>query len=273
MSDDADVTDPTPTGGEQGAVATLEADAGPPAPPPPPPPDPVVALRRDRVWLPLLIPLGAIVAVLFVVLNISRVFLAVSHSDKAIAVMIGTGLTVLILVGAALLSASPRVRGSQVTLGLGVSLLLLALFGSLTIGAAEGEKEAKDGYEEPAGPPINTLEVDALPTLKFQADEFTAPAGINLIRYIDKGGVHTLVIGAPWAAGFKLKVPPDDEGKIEMRPGTYQMWCDVPGHREAGMEATLIVTEGSPETTVPAEGTTPEPGAPTGMPTTTEPAT
>ena len=110
MSDGADVTEQGPGTGEAGAVATLETDAGLPEPPVPPPPDPFVALRRDRVWLPLLIPIGAIVAVLFVVLNISRIFLAVSHSDKAIAVMIGTGLTVLILAGAALLSASPRVR-------------------------------------------------------------------------------------------------------------------------------------------------------------------
>jgi plastocyanin len=261
--------DPTAGGaGEQqaapGAVVTLEepappaiAEAGP---------DPVRAARRDRLWLPLVIPVGAILAVLFVVLNVSRVFLAVSEVDKAIAVGIGTALTVLILAGAAALSASRRVRATQVTLGLGVSLLLLALFGSMMIGAASPKEEVAAGWQEPAGEPINTLEVDALPTLKFQADEFTAPAGINLVRYVNKGGVHTLLIGAPWARGFKLQVPPAvDEAKIEMEPGTYQMWCDVPGHREAGMEATLVVTEGPP----PAEGGEQAPG---GTPTTTGPA-
>jgi plastocyanin len=32
-----------------------------------------------------------------------------------------------------------------------------------------------------------------------------------------------------------------DSTEIELKPGTYKFFCTVPGHREAGMEGTLVV--------------------------------
>jgi uncharacterized cupredoxin-like copper-binding protein len=54
--------------------------------------------------------------------------------------------------------------------------------------------------------------------------------------------VHTLAIEG--VKGFKLEVPRPgdiDTGSVRLEPGSYTLFCDVPGHRQAGMEAPLTV--------------------------------
>jgi len=88
---------------------------------------------------------------------------------------------------------------------------------------------------------VATVEVDALPTLKFQSTEFTTKVGINEMKYVDKGGTHTLVFAEPALAGFIISVPPTSSKKVDLLAGTYTIFCSIPGHRAAGMEATLTV--------------------------------
>jgi plastocyanin len=150
--------------------------------------------------------------------------------------------TVSIMAGAAMMSAAPRMRTSSKLLFVASAFVLIVAAGFVSLGPSE-EKQAATatGFVEPKGPAVATLEVDALPTLKFQATEFTTKAGINEIKYVDKGGTHTLVFAEPEYAGFELQVPPDDSGKIDLKAGTYTIFCSIPGHRAAGMEATLTV--------------------------------
>ena len=37
-----------------------------------------------------------------------------------------------------------------------------------------------------------------------------------------------------------------DSGKVELAAGTYTIYCTIPGHRAAGMEATITVTGEAP---------------------------
>jgi len=223
-------------------MTTTETETPPEAPEPAAieaPPDP----RREALWtrliLPVALPILAALGVLLWTLNLSRAFLAGGKTGALVIVMI---VTVSIMVGAALMSAMPRMRTTSKLLIVAFAVALIVSAGIVTLGPSEEKEEAGGGgFVEPKGPPVATLEVDALPTLKFQADEFTTKAGINLIKYVDKGGTHTLVFEEPQYAGFELKVPPDDEGKIELAKGEFVIYCTIPGHRAAGMEAKVTV--------------------------------
>jgi plastocyanin len=211
--------------------------------------------RKTRLWLPLLLPIGAIAVVAFYTLNVSRVFLAASEGGPTPAVIIASGITLSILIGASIIAAFPEIRTSSLVVGLSGVMLVVLLGGSLVLGASEPHEEAAEGYVQPAGPAINTLEVNALPDLRFQATRFDVPAGINLVKYIDIGGTHTLLFDENAVPGFKLSVPQGrNEAKVELEEGDYVIYCDIPGHRAAGMEADLVVGP-APAVETPEPGT------------------
>lgn len=278
MTDETEGTEGTGAGtadvDADAAASTAVAVQEPPAPPAvwPPEPTPVEEQRKERLWLPLLLPIGAIVVTAFVTINVSRVFLAASEESATPAVIIASGITLAILIGAAVISALPKIRTSSLVVGLCGVMVLVLLSGSLVLGASEPHEEGGGGFQEPAGEAVNTLEVDALPSLRFQASAFTAPAGINLIRYVDKGGTHTLLFENAFP-GFKLSVPTGiNELKVDFTEEgeEYTIYCDIPGHRQAGMEATLTIgpavagAPGEPGTETPSTtlGGTPSTTAP-----------
>ncbi len=69
-----------------------------------------------------------------------------------------------------------------------------------------------------------------------------AAPGIH-IDLTSGSGTHTWVVEGHEAA-FKLEANPGapDSGTIVLPPGTYTYYCDIPGHRQAGMQGTLTVT-------------------------------
>jgi len=200
-----------------------------------PPVDPV----RDRLLLPIALPLLSMLAVFLYVVNLSRVFLA---SGENTSVLVGTIVTVGILAGGAAISASPRLRSSTLVMCLAGFAVLVMSAGLLSLGPSEPKETAGGGFKQPAGPPVGPLDVDALPSLSFQATELSVPPGVIQVNYNDLGGTHTLVFDNPKLSGFQLAVPQGPKtGKVQLDPGSYTIYCTIPGHRAAGMQATVNV--------------------------------
>ncbi len=96
-----------------------------------------------------------------------------------------------------------------------------------------------------AGGATTTLQV-TLGDNYIEPAALTAPAGRVVLDVVNGGvaphDVHVVETGAATPlldAGERTSL---DLGVLA--PGTYTLYCEVPGHRPAGMEATLTVTEG-----------------------------
>ncbi|MGN6217758.1 MAG: plastocyanin/azurin family copper-binding protein [Solirubrobacterales bacterium] len=106
-------------------------------------------------------------------------------------------------------------------------------------GKGENSQPAKGGGA------ATTLQLEASPTaLEFNTTHLEAKAGKVTIDFTNPAPLeHNVVIeqNGKELAGFA----PITEGKASetanLKPGTYTFFCAVPGHREAGMEGTLVV--------------------------------
>jgi uncharacterized cupredoxin-like copper-binding protein len=118
---------------------------------------------------------------------------------------------------------------------------LVALGATLGLTAACGSDETAETTSGAGGSANSVAVVAEDGTLS--ASTFNAEPGTVAVTYRNDGNLeHTLVIEG--VDGFKLDVPHPgdvDEGAVELQSGTYVIYCDVVGHREAGMEATLEV--------------------------------
>lgn len=85
------------------------------------------------------------------------------------------------------------------------------------------------------------LTVVAADNLTFDAESYEADAGCIEVTYENDGSVaHTLLIKGK--SGFKLSVGDTDKGTVDLPVGTYELFCDVAGHKQAGMAADLTVS-------------------------------
>lgn len=196
---------------------------------------------RDRVLEPIVIPLLAVALIGFGALNLSRFFLAAGGTG---AVMVAALVSLLVLVGATLATSRPEPLPRGTLLG-GMALLgfMLSGFGIL---ANEIDLDREAEHEEAEGPEVSSvLDVTAV-DIDFVEKELEASPGNVQVNYVNQGQtVHTFVFEG--VDDFKLEVPSEgatDSGIVALEAGDYVYFCDVPGHRAAGMEGTLTVAEG-----------------------------
>jgi plastocyanin len=123
------------------------------------------------------------------------------------------------------------------------ALGVAAVLGLGACGGGGGDGEAKEqGRVTSDAAPSGTLRIEAH-EFALEPKDLRAAPGTVAIEYVNAGAIpHTLVIDG--VNGVKLDVASKgdvDTGTVTLEPGTYTMYCDIPGHRQAGMEAPLTV--------------------------------
>lgn len=99
------------------------------------------------------------------------------------------------------------------------------------------------GSDDSAGgcTPASTVAVGASDDLKFDAERYESETGCVEFVYTNRGSQpHTLLIKN--VPDFKLSIGDEDTGAVELEPGTYVLYCDLPGHEAGGMVADLTVS-------------------------------
>jgi plastocyanin len=210
---------------------------------------------KERVFLPLMLPLGVVLVILLVAGSLSRVLLAVPEAISTFTALLAAGYVLLV---AGLVAARPRISSSA--LGVGVVVGLVAVVAAGAVGAnagirdlhgeehaAEGEEGAEGEGEETAEGEAGEIPEDAHVFVAVDIDYSdapdTIPAGSVTIAIDNQGAIHHDVafdeLGGEVVAeadGGQVGV-----GEVTLEPGTYTYFCTVPGHRPAGMEGTLQV--------------------------------
>jgi len=203
---------------------------------------------RDRVLIPTLVPLAALGIIAVVVLNVSRLLIALHDRSgpnvvTALAVILSAG----ILFGFTWYSARGTTR-STTSVSLmsvaGIMVILAGLFGAEALHEEELEKKAHE-QEQQVEPDLVVEAFD----IGWRQTELTIGPGNVTVEMVNTGAIaHTFVLeGVPAAA--KLTTPGSgdrDAGSFEVQPGNYTYFCDIPGHRQGGMEGQLIVDPSAP---------------------------
>jgi plastocyanin len=147
-----------------------------------------------------------------------------------------------------------------------ISVLPLAalLAGALVLGGCGGSKSSSP--TTPAAPAESTgstaatessttasprsassLSLEANPEgqLKYNTTSLTAKAGNVTIDFKNMAPVgHNVTVES--STGSTVGATPTFSGEskklsLNLKPGIYKFFCSVPGHRQAGMEGTLVV--------------------------------
>jgi plastocyanin len=96
---------------------------------------------------------------------------------------------------------------------------------------------------KPAVAKNGTLTIDAVDGTAFSATKATAQAGKVTVDMPNKSSIgHNIALkGVSGAAGKIVPQGQKSTFTVDLKPGTYTFYCQVPGHEQAGMKGTLTV--------------------------------
>jgi plastocyanin len=112
-------------------------------------------------------------------------------------------------------------------------------------GSANGGAGKESSGGSTGGGSTLAIETDPGGQLAYTTTEASAKAGKVTVDFKNPQGLtHDVAIedsGGETVGQTELIAEGDDSTTVNLKPGTYHYFCTVPGHREAGMEGTLVV--------------------------------
>ncbi len=114
-------------------------------------------------------------------------------------------------------------------------------------GSASTEATTTAAAPAAAGASTVKLSADANGALAFNTKTLTAKAGTVTLDMANPGSSglpHAIAVEGNGVDKSGATVQPGGSSKVTvtLKPGTYQFYCPVPGHKAAGMEGTLTVS-------------------------------
>lgn len=131
------------------------------------------------------------------------------------------------------------------------AVALVACGGGSSSSSSETTSEATGGAGQEAssggGGGGSTVSIEADPNgqLAYTTTEATAKAGNVTIDFNNPQGLdHDVAIESSKGeevGATEIVAEGESSTTVDLKPGTYHYYCTIPGHREAGMEGTLVV--------------------------------
>lgn len=111
--------------------------------------------------------------------------------------------------------------------------------------SSNGAAAGSGGKSTASGGSTVELEADPNGQLAYTTTEATAKAGKVTVDFKNPQGLtHDVAIeneAGETVGQTELIAEGQTSTSVKLKPGTYHYFCTVPGHREAGMEGTLVV--------------------------------
>jgi plastocyanin len=117
---------------------------------------------------------------------------------------------------------------------------------SLLLGACGGGGSGGDASQPTTGAiDLTVKSLDPGGKYSFDLKDYTAKAGTVNVALVNEGKEnHNLLVQGVDKKKFKLSVTPGETktGAVTLAAATYTIYCDLAGHRSAGMEAKLVLS-------------------------------
>ena len=108
----------------------------------------------------------------------------------------------------------------------------------------EAEARAKSAEAPPPDPHSIKVQADPQGQLEFERDRLETTAGTRTLELTNSAPLpHNIAVVGQGVDVVGLTVPRGGTSRVTvpLRPGRYTFYCSVLGHREGGMEGTLVV--------------------------------